>query len=48
MLEEGVDFADALHLASSAAAERFVTFDAQLAKRAGRLSPVPVTRVAAR
>ena len=48
MLEEGVDFADALHLAGSAAAERFVTFDAKLAKRARRLSPVPVTRIATR
>ena len=48
MLEEGVDFADALHLASSTGAERFVTFDARLAKRARRLSPVPVTRAATR
>jgi len=42
MLERGIDFADALHLASSAAAERFVTFDARLVKRARKVSPVPV------
>ena len=29
--EAGLDFADALHLASAAAAEAFVTFDARLA-----------------
>ena len=42
MLERGVDFADALHLASSAAAQEFVTLDAQLVKRARKGSPVPV------
>jgi len=42
MLERGIDFADALHLASSAAAERFVTFDARLVKRARKEAPVPV------
>ncbi len=42
MLERGIDFADALHLASSVAAERFVTFDAKLARRARKDSPVPV------
>jgi predicted nucleic acid-binding protein len=42
MLEQGVDFADALHLASSEGAERFVTFDAQLVKRAPKMSPLPV------
>lgn len=42
MLERGIDFADALHLASSAAAERFVTFDARLVKRVRKDSPVPV------
>lgn len=31
---KGVDFADALHLASAGTAERFVTFDSRLAKRA--------------
>ena len=42
MLERGVDFADALHLASSSAAKEFVTFDVQLVKRARKGSPVPV------
>jgi predicted nucleic acid-binding protein len=32
--EAGVDFADALHLASAASCEAFVTFDKQLARRA--------------
>lgn len=36
LFEEGMDFADALHLASSARAERFVTFDRPLAKIAGK------------
>ena len=35
--EKGVDFADALHAASSAGMDRFVTFDSRLAKRASRL-----------
>jgi predicted nucleic-acid-binding protein len=42
MLEQGIDFADALHLASSAGAERFVTFDAKLVKRARTVAPLPV------
>ena len=42
MLEHGIDFADALHLASSASAKRFVTFDAKLAKRARKFAPLPV------
>ncbi len=32
--EEGMDFADALHLASSHKSEKFATFDAQLKKAA--------------
>ena len=32
--EEGMDFADALHLASSHKSEKFATFDAQLKKTA--------------
>jgi predicted nucleic-acid-binding protein len=36
LLESGMDFADALHLASSTGAERFVTFDRPLAKMAGK------------
>jgi len=42
MFERGIDFADALHLASSSAAKEFVTFDVQLVKRARKGSPVPV------
>ena len=42
MLEQGIDFADALHLASSPGAERFVTFDAKLVKRARKVAPLPV------
>lgn len=33
---QGLDFADALHTAASAGADRFVTFDAKLVKRAPR------------
>ena len=36
LLETGVDFADALHLASSADAERFATFDRTLAQRSAK------------
>jgi predicted nucleic-acid-binding protein len=36
LLDQGFDFADALHLASSAQAERFATFDASLVKRSKR------------
>jgi predicted nucleic acid-binding protein len=32
---EGLDFADAVHLASARTARRFATFDADLVKRAG-------------
>jgi predicted nucleic-acid-binding protein len=42
LLEQGLDFADALHIASSAHAARFVTFDARLAKRARRASTLEV------
>jgi predicted nucleic-acid-binding protein len=37
LFEKGMDFADALHLASSAGAERFATFDRSFAKVAERL-----------
>jgi predicted nucleic-acid-binding protein len=33
----GLDFADALHLASSRAADQFATFDSRLRKRAAKL-----------
>ena len=42
LFAQGLEFADALHLASSASADRFVTFDARFAKRATRMSPIPV------
>lgn len=38
--EAGMDFADALHLASGRAAEAFATFDARLKKRAGTQAKV--------
>lgn len=38
---KGMDFADALHVASSARADRFATFDASLKKRAREMSLVP-------
>lgn len=41
--EQGLDFADALHLARSARCAAFATFDRRLASRAGRLAqPLPV------
>ena len=42
MLEQGLDFADALHLASSAQADRFATFDAKLIARARRATELKV------
>nr|WP_207168653.1 type II toxin-antitoxin system VapC family toxin [Thiocystis violacea] len=40
--EHGLDFADALHLASSGAAERFATFDRKMAQRAKPLAAIDV------
>lgn len=40
----GMDFADALHLASSTAASAFVTFDAALARRASQVQATPPVR----
>ena len=42
LFEHGLAFADALHVASSVAAERFVTFDSRLVKRSRNLTPVAV------
>jgi len=42
LFEQGLDFADALHIASSTPAERYVTFDGRLAKRAAGVTPVEV------
>ena len=39
---QGMDFADALHLASAVGAERFVTFDRRLVARSRELGGVPV------
>lgn len=39
--EEGLDFADALHLASSGGVGRFVTFDARLVRDAERIADTP-------
>ena len=39
--DAGLDFADALHLARSARASVFATFDQRLARRAGNLSLSP-------
>ena len=40
--DQGVDFADALHLASSLEVGRFATFDVKLTRRAKRLSELDV------
>jgi len=41
-ISEGMDFADALHLAKSDGCTAFLTFDRKLAKAAGEHSPIPV------
>jgi predicted nucleic-acid-binding protein len=40
--EHGLDFADALHLASSGKAEGFANFDQKMAKRAGTLQTLKI------
>lgn len=40
-LDQGLDFADALHLARSSRASGFATFDQRLARRAKRLGLTP-------
>lgn len=40
-IEAGMDIADAFHLALSAKASRFLTFDAALARRASKLGAQP-------
>jgi len=40
-----MDFADALHLAASRGADRFVTFDRELAGGAGRLEALPLVEL---
>lgn len=45
LFEGGLDLADALHLALSAAATEFATFDRKLARRAGALKLAPAVRL---
>ena len=40
--EQGMDFADALHLAGSAACDAFLTFDRRIAKAAAIVGATPV------
>ena len=40
--QEGLDFADALHLASSGKADRFATFDKDFIKKASKLGSIQV------
>jgi predicted nucleic-acid-binding protein len=42
--EQGIDFADALHLASSRGSDSFATFDAAFAKKAQKVSPLNIIR----
>jgi predicted nucleic-acid-binding protein len=42
LCEQGLEFADALHVASSAPAGKLLTFDARLVRRAAGVSPVNV------
>lgn len=41
---DGMDFADALHLASARPAGRFATFDGKLAKRAAKITDIALVR----
>lgn len=42
--EAGLDFADALHLASADAADAFATFDRRLARRASRMTGLRIVQ----
>jgi len=42
--DSGLDFADALHLASSKRAKKFATFDSALSKKARRVSSIQVIK----
>lgn len=42
--EDGLDFADALHLASSKRADKFVTFDIAFAKKARKVTALKVVK----
>lgn len=43
-MRDGMDFADAVHLASAWPAGRFATFDEKLAKRAAKIVDIAVVR----
>lgn len=43
-MRNGLDFADAVHLASAKPAGRFATFDGELAKRAVKIADIRVIR----
>jgi predicted nucleic-acid-binding protein len=43
-MRDGLDFADALHLASGRLAGRFATFDHKLAKRAAKIIDIKIIR----
>ena len=45
--EAGLDFGDALHLALSAKADGFATFDQELRNQAGKLGAFPLVSIAA-
>ena len=45
LYQEGLDFADAVHLASSLPAERFATFDRDLATSVDKVNPVGLPAV---
>lgn len=42
--EQGLDFADALHLASSRGSDKFATFDATFAKKAQKVSSLHIIK----
>ena len=48
MVERGLDFADALHLASSTSSDRFATFDLGLVKRSRDIPGIDVVAVGTR
>lgn len=43
--EQGLDFADALHLANSGSADGFATFDQKMVKRAGTLQAIEIVLI---
>jgi predicted nucleic acid-binding protein len=44
-MRNGLDFADALHLASAKPAGTFATFDGELAKRAAKVTDIPIIQL---